>query len=134
MEEILLECQCPSSKYFTFGKKEAFRFVFEDASHPSNFLPPLKISPTRYTSKEAFEKCGGLGLSLYGKKEGAIQKFQELIPTFKNFRKIIGTHIAKGEINDEDGHITEEDDITHFDMYEFENIILDKKFVIIEEL
>ena len=134
LDAILLECQCPGSTYFVFEQKDAFRFVFEDTNHPNNFRPPLKINPTRYSSKEAFEKCEGLGLSLYGKKEGAIQRFQELIVTFKNFRKTIGTHIALGVINDEDGHITDEDEITHFDMYEFENIELGKKFVIVEEL
>lgn len=131
---ISKECQCPTSEYFSFGEKEAFRFVFEDPDHPNNFLPPLKINPSRFLSKESMEKCHGLGLSLYGKKENAKKKFEELISTFKNFKKTIGTHIAKGIITDEDGHITKENKITHFDIYEFENVVLNEKFVIIEAL
>jgi hypothetical protein len=127
-------CECPRSDYFIFNEKAAFRFVFEDSEHPHNFLPPVKIKPKRYLDKNAIEKCEGLGLSLYGEKYGARQKYDELITNFKNFKKVIGTHIAVGNIKKEDGHITKEDEITHFDMYEFNNVELAQKFQVVEEL
>ncbi|TDN79358.1 hypothetical protein DET49_13821 [Salegentibacter sp. 24] len=134
IDEISQVCDCPNSEYFQFEEKTAFRFVFEDSEHPHNFLPPAKIKPKRYLDKSPTEVCEGLGLSLYGKKYGARQKFEELSATFKNFKKVIGTHLAKGNIVKEDGHITEEDEITHFDMYEFESADLAPKFKVIEEL
>ncbi|WP_286827932.1 hypothetical protein [Maribacter sp. UBA4516] len=134
IDEITKVCNCPNSEYFSFGEKEAFRFVFEDINHPNNFSPPAKIKPARYLSKSEREKCDGLGLSLYANKNGARNKFNELITTFKNFKKIIGTHIAIGTITDDDGHITPEDEITHFDLYEYTSSTIETKFNIIEEL
>jgi len=133
-DAIAESCTCPGSEYFSFKEKEAFRFVFEDPNHPNNFVPPLKISPKRFLTKEAIEKCESLGLSLYGQKSGAINKFEELIVNFKNFKKVIGTHIAMGIVDENDGHITKEDEFTHFDMYEFAGSDLSRKFVIVDEL
>jgi hypothetical protein len=133
-DEINNVCNCPQSEYFEYSEKESFRFVFSDNANPNNFLPPAKINPKRFLAKSELERCEALGLSMYGKKSGAIHKFNDLITTFKNFKKVIGTHIAIGIIEKEDGHITGEDEITHFDMYEFKDIDLSKKFNIIEEL
>lgn len=134
IDNISKVCNCPETTFFSFNQKEAYRFVFEDSEHPNNFSPPLKINPKRYLTKDDIEKCQALGLSLYGKKSGAIEKFEELSLNFKKIKQVIGTHIAFGIITDDDGHITVEDEITHFDMYEFENSEINKKFEIIEEL
>ena len=89
IDEITKVCNCPNSEYFSFGEKEAFRFVFEDINHPNNFSPPAKIKPARYLSKSEREKCDGLGLSLYANKNGARNKFNELITTFENLQKLL---------------------------------------------
>lgn len=133
-DEMSKICNCPETEYFKFEEKEAFRFVFEDSNHPNNFSPLLKIDPKRYLTKNDIEKCQALGLSLYGKKDKAIEKFTQISLSFKRIRQTIGTHIAVGNICESDGHITEEDEITHFDMYEFNDSKINTKFAIVQEL
>lgn len=127
-------CDCPRKDLKAIYPFEAYRYVFEDINHKSNFLPQLKDNPARFTDANGKKKCDFLNLSMYSKIEGAKEKYYQLINTSPNFWKTAGTHIANGVLDAEDGLITEENDISHFELYEFEDVELKKKFNIIEKL
>ncbi len=109
---------------------QAFRFVFEDTNHRNNFLPVLLISPKRQLSKNT-EKCSGYALSFFNSLEKARSRYLKLKRVNRNIGKLLGTHIAKGFINETDGLASEADKCGHFDLYEVENADLKKKFCVI---
>lgn len=135
IDESCAECSCPEEDFCTFEDKECYRFIFNDMSHPHNFLPVAFITPSRVLTDDCHYKCALYGLSLYAKKEGAIQKYKELTKmSSKKFKEKIGTHIAKGIISPDLGQITKEGYLTHFELYEFENVDISRNFSMIEPL
>lgn len=134
MERISSNLHCPESAYINFGEKESFRFVFEDLAHPSSYLPPAKIKPARFIEKGDREHCEALGLSLFSTREAAIQRYKDLSASFKNFKKNIGTHLAIGSVDEHDGQITPEDEISHFNLFEYVDFKIEQKFQIVDEL
>jgi hypothetical protein len=113
---------------------ESYRYAFDDINYKSNFLPQLKDHPARFIDSDGKKKCDFLNLSMYSTIEGAREKYYQLANSFPNFKKTAGTHIANGFLDSEDGLITEEGYLTHFELYEFENVELKNKFKIIEKL
>lgn len=71
---------------------------------------------------------------MYSKIKGAKEKYYQLANSCQNIKKTVGTHIANGVLDSEDGLITEEGYLSHFGLYEFENVELKDKFKIIEKL
>jgi hypothetical protein len=128
------KCECPNKDLKAISPFEAYRYVFEDINHKSNFLPQLKDNPARFIDDNGKKKCYYLNLSMYSKIEGAKEKYYQLINTIPNFWKTAGTHIANGVLDAEDGLITEENHISHFELYEFEDVELKNKFNVIEKL
>lgn len=109
---------------------EAFRFVFEDTNHRNNFLPVLLINPKRQFSKNT-DRCSGYALSFFSTLEKAKNRYLKLKKVNKNIGKLLGDHIAKGFINETDGLVSETDKGGHFDLYEFENAELKRKFCVV---
>lgn len=112
----------------------AYRFVFNPICSKS-FIPqgikkPERISNTNVQRK----KCSLLGLSMFTTEDKAIAKYQELKKQFKNVNKIIGTHLAKGKIQAEDGLVTKHDKKGHFDFFEYVDTDLTKRFAISKDL
>jgi hypothetical protein len=122
---------CPPS--VAHAKKiEAFRFVFDDINHPHNFLPALKIKPTRKFKNDQ-ERCMAYGLSMFDSMEKAKDKYAKLEKSIPKIGKRIGTHIAKGLLEEADGVTTKADKRGHFTLYEFKGTDLKAKFHIVSK-
>jgi hypothetical protein len=127
-------CDCPNKDLKAIISFEAYRYVYEDINYKSNFIPQLKDDPARFIDDNGKKKCDYLNLSMYTKIECAKERYYQLSNSFPNFKKTAGTHIAKGLLETMDGLITNEGYMTHFELYEFENVELQNKFKIIEKL
>lgn len=127
-------CDCPAKELKAIVDFEAYRYVFEDINFKNNFLPQLKSDPSRFIDASGNKKCSYLSLSMYSELQNAKKRYTELANTFKNFSKTVGTHIAKGVLDANDGLITNEDANTHFELYEFEDADLKSKFKILEKI
>ena len=60
-------CDCPNKDLKAISPFEAYRYVFEDINHKSNFLPQLKDNPARFIDDNGKKKCDYLNLSMYSK-------------------------------------------------------------------
>lgn len=125
--ENIPNCPPPTCKPMNI---EAFRFVFEDMNHRNNFLPVLLINPKRQLSKNSV-RCSGYALSFFSSSERAKNQYLKLRKRNKNIGKRIGTHIAKGFIDETDGVVSEINKSGHFDLHEFKNVDLKRKFCIV---
>ena len=125
--EDIPDCPSPACKPINI---EAFRFVFEDMYHRNNFLPVLLINPKRQLSEDS-AKCSGYALSFFSSLEKAKNQYLKLKKRNKAIGKSLGTHIAKGFIDETDGVVSEINKSGHFDLHEFENVDLKRKFCIV---
>lgn len=127
-------CDCPNKDLKAIISFEVYRYVYEDINNKRNFLPQLKDDPVRFIDANGKKKCDYLSLSMYAKIEGAKERYYQLLNSFPNFNKTAGTHLANGVLDAMDGLITDEGYLTHFELYEFQNVELQNKFNIIEKL
>jgi len=131
-----LEIECPFNNCFT-DNLIAYRWIKPPIDNEDNFLPSIVLDvkynrPSRRNSLDDFRLCSSCGLSMFISEEKAKIRFQWL--PLRN-QKLLGyTHIAVGNIENEDGLITKASPIGHFDLFEFDNIELGLKFNIISEL
>ncbi len=130
--------QCPPFDY-TSCKRVAFRFVFEEThnNYRNNFLPVLIIKPARKNGrrfKKEPSKCRGYALSFFDTLEHIREQYAELKRDHPNISDIIGTHIAQGIIDKEDGVVSQIDHKGHFSLHEFEGTQLQTKFRIVAPL
>lgn len=117
---------CPPSHY-ECKDIQAFRFVFKDLNHKNNFLPVSLMNPKRKFPDDA-SKCQGYGLSFFDTLENARRRYLAIKKNFRNIGKIIGTHIAEGFIEVNDGVVSEVNSSGHFCLHEFEHTDLSRKF------
>jgi hypothetical protein len=127
--------QCPPSDY-TSQERIAFRFVFGPThkNYKNNFLPVLILKPARQTGrrfKKDSSKCQGYALSFFESLTNIKQRYLELKKDNPNICEQIGTHIAQGLIEKEDGLVSPIDKKGHFSLHEFEGTQLENKFRII---
>jgi hypothetical protein len=126
---------CPPPHYEN-REFTAYRFVFADINHTNNFLPVLAIKPSRAISTEFTQddtKCLGYALSLFDTFENAGRRYRQISRYNRNFSKMVGTHIAKGEIATTDGLASSPDDTGHISLHEYQHTDLKMKFRIIGE-
>ncbi|WP_187993733.1 hypothetical protein [Vibrio harveyi] len=119
--------QCPpqgcSPKSLT-----AYRFVFEKMDHGS-FLPVGKMSPSRVDkARNNRVKCSMLALSMFDTEENALAKFEELQESNQHIAKSIGSFLAEGSIDVNDGLASKPNSRGHFDVFEFKDVDLLPKF------
>jgi hypothetical protein len=94
---------CPPADY-TSKNYDAFRFVFENIEHESNFKPLYHLNPPRIENAEAVIKCKSLAISLYTTLKSAKSMFEILTARRpEKMYKTIGTHLAFSELKEEDG-------------------------------
>ncbi len=111
----------------------AFRFTFEDPSHPDNFKPVLLIAPERIndsTFAEEEKKCIGYALSLFNeleKAKKALTKLHDRNPEFPNC-------VSEIMIDMNDGKGTEPSNRGHFTFFEYIGTDFYNKIVRIEKL
>ncbi len=125
---------CPPNELTAPNNLRAFRFVFEDSNNVRNHKPPGANNPKRILTEKEQKKCSLFGLSCFKGQEGAKQFFYKLSKHNPKFYKAVGETLSTGVLNDDDGLITEEDENTHFDLFEFESCDLSAKFTPIEKL
>jgi hypothetical protein len=134
-----LGIECPPPDY---GRKErvCFRFVFEcsDTRHYSNFLPGPLQPPKRgllpRTPEDPKDLCMSYALSFFISMDSARRKINSLLKHFKKADIMLGTHIAQGILDQNDGVMSEPNRQGHFSLHEFRNARLDSKFVIIHQM
>jgi hypothetical protein len=118
-------------------KRNSFRIV-KGVDHKDNFLPPLIIKPQRRHSEtfknDPSELCSGYALSFFVSLDSVREYFAELLEQMSNAHKSVGTHVAKGALDECDGVMSEPDEDGHFDLHEFEGAVLKPKFSIVHEL
>jgi hypothetical protein len=125
---------CPPNDW---GAKniDAFRFVFENLDDHRNFIPNSARNPTRDNSPkykdDSYGKCCGYALSFYDSLENAKKGYQAYKKSFPKFDRIAGTHIAKGQIRENDGVTSRVNESGHFDLHEFENTDFRLRFNIV---
>lgn len=100
-----LAAECPPSSYKP-EESVAYRWVFDDINDGNNFISQFEKKPKRFNAKDDWKKCEAMSLSMYKDKESAIESFyffkDEQCMNEKVFR-ILGTKIAEGALNKEDG-------------------------------
>lgn len=99
-----------------------FRYTKEDLSHPDTFLPVARLDPRRN------KNVGSWGISLYRSREKAIARHKKLCERSPNIHKQIGDHISEGEIVPDHGVVSREDDNSHINLYEYQDVQLVNAF------
>ena len=106
---------------------EAFRFVHADAADTRNFMVVSRLNPARLPHLPDAVCCSSFALSLFSKKEKAIEFFGKLKNKNRNIHKSLGTHLATVTIDENDGHATADSVEGHFSLYESHSADLSKK-------
>ena len=109
-----LTTSCPPMNYKR-QNKEAFRWILENTVDEDNFKPAYFKNPKRFHEKSDEEHCMAMGLSFFDTLETAERRFLQLKKRLgDDAYKILGTQIAKGVIQEEDGVNSPADTHGHF--------------------
>lgn len=125
--------QCPPNHYQE-KDKICYRWVFESIKDEKNFKAQADKNPSIINSKDDRLKCDYYALSFHNSLENSRRAFEFLENNVKNARKRLGSHIAKGKIEQTDGVAEEPNDIGHFNFHPSQKCNFGEKFVILEEL
>lgn len=130
-----LNSPCPPMYYQSKLISPVFRWVFDDLEDERNFLPQYHRKPQRFINKEDVDKCKSMALSLFDNFNGALKRYEEL-KTFMgdNISKVLGTQLAQGSIEEDDGVNSEIERLGHFSHHSSESVEYVEKFVIIQKL
>jgi hypothetical protein len=124
---------CPPSNCIQ-DQLTAYRFVYDPVCEKS-FIPQGVKSPSRMNSSNHNMKCSLLGLSFFSSEEKAKARYASLKNKIKNINKTLGSHIAEGVLDSNDGHRTDICKKTgHFDFFENRNVNLISNFKIVFDL
>jgi len=107
------------------NNKQASRFVFSQFPE-KNHLPVCVSNPKRILPGPI--KTSGYALSCFGDTDKAKERYKALQKNFKQIHQTIGDSMVQGVISNEDGRITTENNVSHFDLYEFKQCDLNKSF------
>lgn len=95
----------------------AWRWVFKPMTAQC-FFPVAVRNPKKLLQLDAPRlKCSAWGLSMHISKEHSIAAFHALEESFDRIRKVIGTHVAVGELSAAHGVATSADSYGHFDLH-----------------
>lgn len=119
---------CPPDSA-TPKKTTVFRFVHADLDDERNFLPVAKLWPARRLKNH--QLCKSLALSVFTSEEAAVRFFQAASP---RIQKTVGTHLAQGDIGQEDGRMTPPERNGHMSLYEADGVEIVDRFSIVTEL
>jgi hypothetical protein len=122
---------CHPTQFYEPVNKEAYRFVFRNELD-KNHIPVYKQNPSRILNGKS--NTSGYALSCFCSKECAEKKYSELLSLYPFIFKSIGDHLSTGILENGDGRITSDTPSGHFDLYEFVDCDLNKKFEILYSL
>lgn len=139
-----LNVDCPPKSYKPKNLK-AFRWVFEDTQDQRNFQSQYEKHmkspkpPKRYNDMSDIDKCDAMALSMfisleYARKRFLFLKNEQPQPMNENAFRFLGTHIAVGDINEQDGVNEEPDRKGHFNHHPVKYFDYKIRFKIIESL
>ncbi len=114
---------------FKEEQREAYRWVFEDVKDYRNFTPVYILD--KFRSRIT---CKGFALSFYEQHVNAKARLLHLTTDKEFLFKKLGTHIAVGIIDKKDGVSEPADNDTHFNHFEYEDVVFSDKFQIIEKV
>ena len=120
--------KCNLSDFSELQYVKAFRWVFEDCDEKS-FIPMAINNPNKYKNV-----CQGWALSFFDNQENAKNRLLEIVNHRKLIFKKLVTHIAEGNILENDGVANSPNNYGHFDLFEYKDINLSNKFEIIETI
>jgi hypothetical protein len=121
-----LKCELPG---YTERTRIAFRWTFDDINHENNFLPRYLLKPNGDLTE-----CVGWGLSFFDQKDKARKRLLTIANNRRFIFKKLGTHIAQGKLDNDDGISNNSNDDSHFTHFEYANVKLENKFTVIEEV
>ncbi len=128
---------CPPEQY-TQMPLTAFRFVFNEISHPDNFRPIGLLHPQRINEfTENAQKCQSLGLSMFAENLKARQFYNlMLLKTAGKFANTVGSCLVELKLEGNDGvhsYPSNRRD-SHFTFHEFEHTNLVERIINIKNL
>jgi hypothetical protein len=109
--------------------RQSFRWVFENINDARNFKPRFLLDETIPKTS-----CIGWALSFFETQEMAKKRLLGLTKNKELIFKKLGTHIAVGQLTKTDGISDNSNDLGHFSHFEYEDINLESKFKIIEQV
>jgi hypothetical protein len=117
--------QCSLEGFIERDNRECFRWVFSDINDERNFIPIYK-APGRIESDRTLKKltCYGWSLSLFTNKDKAKNRWRELVAINPKLSKKLGDHICEGVIQKQHGLSNKENAISHFELFEYDNVNL----------
>lgn len=116
---------------YPIDNKLAYRFVFSTNSE-KNHIPVYKQNPRRVITAAENNKLttSGFALSCFENEGKAIEKFNILKGSMRNIALAIGDSLSFGVLVNSDGLITNANAESHFDLYEYKDCDLSKKFTV----
>ena len=125
---------CPPSNN-VYSYNTAYRFVFDPLDHRS-FIPQGIKSPSRISNPNNNDdtRCSLLALSMFISENDAVNRYKELKKICKNIDKSLGTHLAVGTLNNDDGLQYIANNYGHFDFHEHASTNLAPQFSIVKAL
>lgn len=117
-------------KLFDIDTIKSYRYVFRNEPNKNN-IPAYIRTPKRKLKNPIVI---GYALSCYKDLLKAEEKYMDFKQTSTNFQKIAGDALAVCNLDNEDGKVTESNDITHFSLFEYSECDLNSKLQIIKDL
>jgi hypothetical protein len=114
---------------FEEQERMSFIYVFKDILESRNFLPKY----VRQVNCE-HDNCLGWSLSFFDSQEHAKNRIRKLASDKNFIYKKLGTHLGTGRLEKNDGISNEPCKSGHFSHFEYEDVVLNKKFEVIESL
>ncbi len=125
---------CPPDN-FVNKDIEAFRWVFDELENIENFKPLAKKNPARVLSMDDKSKCIAYSLSMFNSQEAAKSRFEFLHKTMKDKAyKLLGTKIAKGNIEKNHGVNSNSGKNGHFSHFQYQSVDFTTIFKVVEIL
>ncbi len=125
--------KCPPDNYKNL-ECEAFRWVFDDIENEDNFKPQGIKNPKRLNTNNA-NYCAILALSFFNSEKKARSRFEMLLEQMgENAKKALGTKIAKGYLDLDDGIGEDANSSGHFNYHPKKDYNFTEKFEIISIL
>ena len=134
-EHEQLTVPCPPTDHLPKKIDPVYRWVFEEMEDERNFLPQYHRNPPRFLNFEDIDKCKGMALSLFDNLDGALQRYDELQGIIgRKISRTLGTQIAEGVIDEEDGTNGESERLGHFSHHSSISASYRNKFKVIKKL